>query len=142
ESPQIVYQIAFSPDDKLLASVEENLIRLWDVAAEKEIRSIEVEHRFIYAPTFSPDGRLLATGSEESIIHLWETATGTEIRRFLGHHSAVIALSFSPDGRTLASGSGDSTALIWDVTGHIKDGRLQGRPLSAKEVQTRWTDLA
>jgi RNA polymerase sigma factor (sigma-70 family) len=142
ESSHVVHGVAFSPDGRLLASVEDGLIRLWDVAAEKEIRSMQVEHPLNYGPAFSPDGRLLATGGEDSVIHLWETATGTEIRRFLGHHSAVAVLRFSPDGRTLASGSGDSTALIWDVTGRIKDGRLQGRPLSAKEVQARWTNLA
>jgi RNA polymerase sigma factor (sigma-70 family) len=143
DSPQAIYGVAFTPDGKLLASAgDDNVIRLFDVAAAKEVQRMQVEHRMNYGPAFSPDGRLLATGGEEGIIHLWETATGSEIRRFLGHSTAVMALSFSTDGRTLASGSADSTALIWDVTSHLQDGQLRGRPLSAKELDQRWADLA
>ena len=66
---------------------------------------------------FSPDGRMLATGTEFAV-RLWDVATRTEIATFPGglHYSVV----FSPDGRMLATGKVDAVRL-WDVAtqGHI-----------------------
>ena len=64
---------------------------------------------------FSPNGRLLATGSIDETIVLWEVATGRELRTLRGHTWAVADVAFSPDGRFLASGSADKTVKLWDV---------------------------
>jgi hypothetical protein len=120
----------------------QNNLRLWDMASGKELWRVSDPSLFTYALGFSPDGRMLASGGKLNTIQLWETATGTEIRRCEGHHSGIACFCFSPDSRRLISGSGDSTALVWDLTGRIKEGRLQGRLLSPKEVQARWAELA
>jgi WD40 repeat protein len=73
------------------------------------------------ALAFSPDGRLLATGSGEPSrtgqIKLWDVATGRLERDFADPHSdAVLGLEFSPDGRWLASGSADRFARVLDLS--------------------------
>jgi WD40 repeat protein len=83
-------------------------------------------HRWVRSVSFSPDGRLLASGSEDNTIKLWRVADGSLVRTLTGltgltgHTWAVLSVSFSPDGRLLASGSEDNTIKLWRVA----DGAL------------------
>jgi WD40 repeat protein len=74
----------------------------------------------VHAVTFSPDGRLIATGSEDKTIRLWDADTGERKER-IAHTDPVYCLAFSPDGKTLASGGADRAVTLWDVaTGEKK----------------------
>lgn len=64
---------------------------------------------------FSPDGSILATGSDDGTIKLWNSSSGNLIRTISGHSSYILSIAFSPDGRTLASGGADNQVKIWDV---------------------------
>jgi len=81
-------------------------------------QKLQGHSELVYAVSFSPDGRYVATGSFDKTLKLWDPKSGKEERTFggpAGHQNLVLTLAFSPDGRVLASGATDNTIRLWDV---------------------------
>jgi len=75
---------------------------------------------WVYSVAFSPDGSLLASGSDDRTIKLWRVSDGSLVRTLTGHTGGVTSVVFSPDGSLIASGSLDRTIRLWRVS----DGAL------------------
>ena len=60
----------------------------------------------VWAVAFSPDGKLVLTGSWDKTARLWDAATGKPVATLAGHDGPVRAVAFSPDGKLVLTGSG------------------------------------
>ena len=121
-----IIALAFSPDGTRLASVSKNTrgsikttVRLWDTTGNDKpiiLRNIfRKQTGWTNVLAFSPDGKILASGSTDKKVQLWNTATGRLLGRLTGHVNGIAALTFSSDGTTLASASTDGAVLFWNT---------------------------
>ncbi|BAZ50663.1 WD-40 repeat-containing protein [Nostoc sp. NIES-4103] len=69
----------------------------------------------IRSVTFSPDGKIFASGSQDYTVKLWNARPTTLISTLTGHTDRIWSVSFHPYGKILASGSEDGTVRLWDV---------------------------
>jgi WD40 repeat protein len=108
---------AYSPDGKWIASAGLNqVIRLWDVAAERECLRFSAHAGTIVGLAFSPNGKVLATACEDDgIVRLWDVSTGRLLHVLRGHEGRIHTVCFAPDGKTVLSAGRDGTIRQWSV---------------------------
>jgi WD40 repeat protein len=96
--------LTLSPDGNTVAAIfygQEYVIRFWEAATGKELRSIPVNDVSPRCLVFAPDGKTIALGSQQGF-HLWETATGKEL--WQSPMGGFFTLAFSPDSKIIAGG--------------------------------------
>ncbi|MFL0157110.1 TIR domain-containing protein [Mycobacteroides chelonae] len=110
----------FSPDGRQLVAANVHNMQAWDVVTGKRIGDPWGGGN-ITALTFSPNGRLLASGGMDQTISIWDAQTHQMVGEPLtGLNGTIRTLVFSSDGQLLVSGSDPPSAKftearIWDV---------------------------
>ncbi|KAG2444913.1 hypothetical protein HXX76_001649 [Chlamydomonas incerta] len=136
---QAVHAVTWSPDGTRLASASSDatarvwearsgvcLLRLEAGAAEGGSEEHGLRQTSVNTVSFSPDGKLLATGSNSKAVRLSAADSGTLVAVLEGHQFFVQCVRFSPCGRYLASSGWDGLVLLWDVASGQQVAALEG----------------
>ncbi|MFF3456542.1 AAA family ATPase [Streptomyces sp. NPDC002730] len=130
-------EVAFSPDGKLLATIDDRAAKLIDIAeplAPEELVHWPVHTGDVQSFAFSRDGRRLATAGADGVVAVWDLSDRRAPKRqdrLVGHVSVkakidrgvdIGALGFGPDGRSVVSVS--TYGREWEVI-HWNLGRTQ-----------------
>ncbi|HVS38879.1 MAG TPA: PQQ-binding-like beta-propeller repeat protein [Gemmataceae bacterium] len=142
-----VRAVAFSPDGKLIASLDVDddappSVGLWDAATGKELRKLPSlgAAGWIADPVFSPDGKRLAFADDyDGLLHMWDVETGKDAAQVGEHRAMLCTAAFAPDGRTALTGCADHVVRVWDaakgtVLRRIDVAGLAGNPMSYQIV--------
>ena len=104
---------SFNPQGDRLAAAVGTQVTIWDLATQQVVRNLPRESFLIQSVSWSPDGKMLATGRR--ILTVWNTEDWSIVRRLSGHREGVLDLAWAPDSRLLASSSADNTIILWDL---------------------------
>jgi WD40 repeat protein len=125
----IVWDVAFSPDGKMLASVSsDKTAKVWDWDNRELLKSLDFPADVV-SVSFSPDGKDLAVGgvdepqNEVRNAAIWTFSVGSwdPLLKF-PEYSNIIAMAYSPDGSTLVGGGTSRNIQVWRTS--------DGAPLS------------
>ncbi len=87
----------------------------------------------VLAVAFSPDGKMLASGTHGSrTVKLWDVETGKNTVTLLKPEPAEVrSLAYSPDGKFLATAGWQKDIHVWDVEGEKIAGTLGAAKLTS-----------
>ncbi len=125
--------MACSPDGQYLATLGyDSRIDVYDL--ENQFRKLKHDGHTaaVLSVCASPDGKLIASGSNDQTARIWDRATGKQVTE-IPVRSFVYSVRFSPDSRILAIGDDNSNVHLWDI---------KERTLQTLSIGGRITDLA
>ena len=107
-----VFGLTFSPDDRMLAETDLDVVRLWDPRTGAKLLEIDRRGKLLRRFIFSPEGGSLFLAEYKSIGE-WDARLGSRIRELINPPNFIDDLAISPNGRYLAAGSG-GRVYLWD----------------------------
>ena len=117
---QDVYDVAFSPDSRLLAAAsKDRTIRIYNLEEDVLVHLLKGHRDMIMEVAFSPDGQYLVSGSADHSVILWDVKSGERIHAFLDNKEAILDLVYHPDGKSFYSVSFAGDLTRWEVAPEI-----------------------
>ncbi|MEM9272437.1 MAG: hypothetical protein AAGA80_05665 [Cyanobacteria bacterium P01_F01_bin.143] len=113
-----VQSVNFSSNGQIIASAGsgDSTIKIWNLEG-KELHTLKGHVSSVNSISFSPDGKIIASGDSSGIIKIWNMK-GQEIDTLWGHNGSINSISFSLDGKMLVSG-GSGKVKLWLLSGSI-----------------------
>jgi WD40 repeat protein/DNA-binding SARP family transcriptional activator len=116
-SEGIGHVASVAPDGSrfVAADIGRKTASIRDAQTGKTLTTLAGHTGDILAVAYSPDGKLVATGSADGTARLWDAATGELIHVLRAHRGGVFATRFSLDGTRIATLGADRAVRVWDI---------------------------
>jgi WD40 repeat protein len=127
--------IAFdSARDWLFVGGTDGIIRLWDVATQKEVRSFRGHRDEIIALAVHSRRQRLVSAANDGVMRVWDTSNGKELLGGWPHRGGVTCVSFRPDSYDLVSGGRKRDLHVWRFPFDKPPSRLSSQTLDETQV--------
>jgi len=134
--PGVINALAWRPKPPTeIAAVSQGGAHLYELEPQPDTLALRWSAACLTA-SWSPDGRILASGLRENGVHYWNLAAGTQ-SEMKGYAGKVTLTSFSANNRYLASAAGE-LIVLWNLGGEGPEGSVA---LQLKEHSDRVTQL-
>ena len=97
--------------------------RIWDCDTETPMHTLSGHSGWVLCASWSPDAKLIATGSMDFTVRLWEPKTGKPLGDAMkGHSKWITSIAWEPfhlqkpGSPRFATSSKDTTIRVWDAT--------------------------
>jgi WD40 repeat protein len=124
-----VTSVCWSPNgERVVSGGFDGTARVWDAKSGEPVQGlnpIKTGHEFLYAVSYSPEAKMIATGGYKKYgIQIWDAKTG-ELLSTITHRS-VWSLAWTSDEKKLIAGLFDSSIRILDTATWQQIAVLQG----------------
>jgi hypothetical protein len=141
------FEVAFSPDGRILATWDQKRIVLWELATRQVAWEFDApKKRSFVSVQFISDDRILALShwtiadlDVEDMVRIWDVWQRKELYAAQEGPHYVRCAALSSDGALLASASSDTSILLWKLPPPRK---ANSKVPNTKDLHRIWADLA
>ncbi len=128
--------VAISPNSRYCVASAGSLTFGWDLKERTRLW----RHRgdVVRCLRVSPDGQVVALGTETRRVALRNISTGAAIESFEGHGDDIDGLAFHPDGSLLASADRAGVIQLWPLGGDTANTKLVDGPVTVGTSDLLW----
>lgn len=134
----------FSPNNsgRMCSGAGDSSARIWDCNTQTPLATLSGHTNWVLCVSYSPCGKIIATGSMDNTIRLWDADSGKSLGKpLIGHSKWISSLAWEPfhlvkpgESPRLVSGSKDSTVRVWNSSTRICELTMSGHTNSVSCV--------
>jgi len=102
-------------DETLILTGSSNgVLRVWDVASEEDMWSVQAHEANLLSAAWSPDGQWIATGGADNVLNVYDGQSGEQVRSIPGFKDSIREVVYTRDGCAIVTRSDDGVVQFWD----------------------------